>query len=246
MNQETKLKSPQLEVGDYFDMGWKIFKDNFSSFLTLALVIDLPLAIIQIFVPVSDNPEEMANPSNSLALGFAVLLIVLSIVSILSALIMTESSVLNRPIEVASAIQQGFSRLIPSLLVVIVSTILVAVGFILLIVPGIYIANLLYFVLYAVALRGQGLDALSYSRDLVKGQWWKIFGRSVLISFGFGVVTFVVMAVFGFAGLVVSQIPFAAELVSVVGSVISGLLAYLFVAITTIFFLNVDYVRHQN
>jgi hypothetical protein len=34
--------------------------------------------------------------------------------------------------------------------------------------------------------------------------------------------------------------------VSVVGSVISGLLAYLFVAITTIFFLNVDYVRHQN
>ncbi len=246
MNQETKLKNPQLEVGDYFDIGWKVFKDNFSSFLTLAFVIDLPLAILQLFVPVSDNPEDMADADNPIVLSFAILMIVLSIVSVLSALIMTEAAVLNRPVEVASAIKQGCSRLVPSLLTVIVATILVVIGFVLLIVPGIYIANLLYFTLYAVALRGRGLDALSYSRDLVKGQWWKIFWRSVLIGLGFGIIAFVLMFVFGFGTIVFSAIPLAAELVSVVGSVVSGLLAYLFIAITTIFFLNVDYVRHQN
>lgn len=248
--QETKLKSSQLEVGDYFDIGWKIFKDNLLSFLILEFVIYSPLAILQLLAPVSDNPEEMADADNPIVLGFAilviVLLIILLIVSAVSALIVTEAAVLNQPVEVASAIKKGFSRLVPSLLTMIVATILVVIGLVFLIVPGLYVANLLYFTLYAVVLRDRGLDAFSYSRDLVKGQWWKIFWRSTLINLWFGIIAFVLMVVSWFASLVFSVIPLGAELVSIVEGVVSGLLAYLFIAITTIFFLNVDYVRHQN
>lgn len=246
MNQEIKLKNPRLDVGDYFDIGWEIFKDNLSSFLVLALFIDLPLGILQLFVPTIESVEEMAEISSTFVLIFAILNIVLSLIGFLSSSIITESAVLNQSIEIASAIKQGLARVIPSLLVAVVGTILVSIGFILLIVPGIYLANLLYFSLYAVALRGRSLDAFPYSRDLVKGQWWKIFGRGLLIGLGFAIVTFVLMFVFGFGTVVFSAIPFGGELVSIVGTVVTGLLGYLFVAVVTVFFLNVDYVRHQN
>jgi hypothetical protein len=247
MNQEIKLKNPQLEVGDYFDIGWKIFKDNISSFLILALVIDLPLAILELFafVPGYENTEVTAETSRFI-LAFTILNMISSVFGFVCCFIITELAVFNRPIEIVSVIKQGLSRLAPSLFVFIVMVILMLIGLLLFILPGIYIAYLLHFSLNAVALRGRGLDALSYSRDLVKGQWWKILWRSLSISLVFGIISLVLLVFFGFGTIVLSVIPLGAEFVSVVESVVIGLLSYLFYVVTTTFFLNVDYVRHQN
>ncbi|NMG57159.1 hypothetical protein E1H12_01150 [Geitlerinema sp. P-1104] len=244
MTQQQTLKNPQLEIGDYFDIGWSIFKDNLSNFLVLVLVIDIPIAILQLLSPTPEDPSQIDVAASPVVLVVGIVSIVLSLVGVLSAFILTESAVLNRPIEMSAIIQQGFSRFLPSLLVIIVGGILTLIGFLLLIVPGIYLGNLFYFSFDAVALRGCGLDGLSYSRNLVKGQWWKIFGRAFLLSFAFLILFLILAFGLGFASIVVSAIPLLPELMELASAFVLGLVSYLFLAILTVFFLNVDYVRN--
>ncbi|WP_159786039.1 hypothetical protein [Sodalinema gerasimenkoae] len=246
MTQQQRLKNPQLEIGDYFDMGWSIFKDNLSNFLVLVLVIDIPIAILQLLSPMPEDPSQIDMAASPMMIVVLVATIVLSIVGVVSTFILTELAVLNRPIEMVSIIQQGFSRFFPSLLVILVGGILTIIGFVLLIIPGIYLANLFYFSFDAVALRGCGLDGLSYSRNLVKGQWWKIFGRAFLLGFAFFVIVVVLAVGLGFASVVVSAIPLLPELMELVSSFVMGLFGYLFLTILTVFFLNVDYVRNPS
>ena len=104
--------------------------------------------------------------------------------------------------------------------------------------------TLFYFSLDAVALRGCGLDSLSYSRNLVKGQWWKIFGRSFLLGTVFLIVFFGLAFGLGFASIVTSAIPLLPELMELASAFVLGLCSYLFLTILTVFFLNVDYVRN--
>jgi hypothetical protein len=51
-------------------------------------------------------------------------------------------------------------------------------GFLLLVIPGIYLGVLLTFSKLALAIDGlKGIRALAYSRALVQGRWWPVFGR---------------------------------------------------------------------
>ncbi|MCC5896991.1 MAG: hypothetical protein JJU32_03610 [Phormidium sp. BM_Day4_Bin.17] len=246
MTQQQTLKNPRLEIGDYFDMGWSIFKANLSSFLVLVVVIDMPIAILQLLSPIPEDPSQVDIADSPMMTVVLVVSVVLYLVGVLSAFILTESAVLNRPIEIFAIIQQGFSRFFPSLLITFAVSIITILGFLLFIVPGIYLVTLFYFSFDAVALRGCGLDGLSYSRNLVKGQWWKIFWRVFLLSFAFGVLAIVLIVGLGFASVVTSAIPLLPELMELVSAFVMGLFGYLFLTILTVFFLNVDYVRNPS
>ena len=128
MTKQQTLKNPRLDVGDYFDIGWSIFKDNLSNFLVLVLVIDIPIAILQILSPTPDNSGEFGIGASPTSLLVVSATIVLSIVGFVSALILTESAVLNRPIEIFEVIQQGFSRFLPSFLLTLVGGIIIILG----------------------------------------------------------------------------------------------------------------------
>lgn len=53
----------------------------------------------------------------------------------------------------------------------------------LLIIPGLIWAFYYAFVIYAVALRNvSGQAALAYSKRLVEGQWWRVFGLFLLLD----------------------------------------------------------------
>lgn len=56
--------------------------------------------------------------------------------------------------------------------------IVVVIGLVLLIIPGVYLAVAFSFYLYAAVLDNKkGWDAAAASKDLVKGYWWAVFGR---------------------------------------------------------------------
>lgn len=79
------------------------------------------------------------------------------------------------------------------LLASILQAIIVALGFILLVIPGVYLLVRYLFISQAIVLEHKGIGgAFSRSGELVRGSWWRVFG--------IGLVLFLLVAVIQQAG----------------------------------------------
>lgn len=82
-----------------------------------------------------------------------------------------------------AAAKVGINRFLPYLSVVIPTAIVTLLGLILLVIPGIIIGVYLMFVSYVFIIEQQrGLAALRRSRDLVRGHFWQVLGRTFLLG----------------------------------------------------------------
>jgi hypothetical protein len=81
------------------------------------------------------------------------------------------------------AIVKGFEAFTPIFFAVLLAALGIALGLILLIVPGIYLFVRWYFVPQAVVLEGaREAGALRASGRLVQGAWWRTFGMVLLVN----------------------------------------------------------------
>ncbi len=85
-------------------------------------------------------------------------------------------------VSVVYALSRTFARFFPLFGAMILYYICVAVGIVLMVIPGLVLMISLIFVGYCVLLDDRGpVDALRYSRVLVKGHWWR---TSAMVGFG--------------------------------------------------------------
>jgi len=92
-------------------------------------------------------------------------------------------------------------------------------GFVMLVIPGIWLAVSMAFSNYALVLEGKrGFAAMVQSREYIRGYWWAIFGRMALLVCVF-IVTYVVVGV-----------PFALVGGGAIGSAIASAIITLFIA----------------
>ncbi|MEG4986748.1 hypothetical protein QUB08_13370 [Microcoleus sp. BR0-C5] len=96
----------------------------------------------------------------------------------------TYRSLTRNQVTVGQSFNQANRRLLPLILVYIMSSGLALAGFIALIIPGLYVSYRLIFSLYATVIdNSSALDSLSSSWELTKGRWWLVFRASFLIIF---------------------------------------------------------------
>ncbi len=77
----------------------------------------------------------------------------------------------------------GFEAFTPLFFAVVLATLGIAVGFALLVVPGIYLFVRWFFVPQTVVIdNARGWQALVRSGEVVQGSWWRTFGLVVLIN----------------------------------------------------------------
>ncbi|WP_428013213.1 hypothetical protein [Baaleninema sp.] len=155
-----------------------------------------------------------------------------------------ERAVLGGSIDAKTALQRAVPKVPITIIVSLVTSIIVGLGLILFVIPGIYLSVNFAFILQAIALRNCGFNALQYSRNLVKGQLWKVFGRLVTIGFGFLILFLVIGFILGFAVAVVSAFPIVQVILNIILSLIFGLTGYLMSVVFTMFFLNLDYLKN--
>ncbi len=99
---------------------------------------------------------------------------------------------------ITGILRQALALLPVVLPVVLIAALGIALGFVLLIVPGVYLAIRWYLAAQAVVVDGhRGTAALSASGDLVEGSWWRVFGTVVLLSITASVVGYVIAGVLG-------------------------------------------------
>jgi hypothetical protein len=234
------LQNSLLDIGEYLSMGWSEFTKNFKTFLILMLLINLPIAIVGLFLPTTEEPtaSEMG-----ITVVFGLLSVILGTLAALAIPKVIECSIQGQMLNATTALQTALPKLLIALLVSFVASLLVGIGFILLFIPGIWLGVLLSFTFHAVALRDCGFNALDYSRSLVKGRWWSVFGRSFLLGFCFVLLFLILALAVGIIGGLISLVGLGIA-VQVLSSLIFALINYYGTTVYTIMFLNFDYTRN--
>lgn len=171
---------------------------------------------------------------NSVATGVVALQFILGVVSLVFSGLM--QATITRGLVVAheggrptfgQCLSQGLRYAIWILLFYILWTIAVAVGFMLLIIPGIMLVCMWAVAIPALVEERTGIiGAFGRSRELTRGHRWKVFGLLAVIIVSF-YLAIILMAVVGLAGVGVSSMVDSANgpsITLIVYSAISGLL----------------------
>jgi hypothetical protein len=227
----SMVHQQRLDLGGILSTSWAIFKKHFRTILTVTLVVYFPINVGAATAPnllpdtISVQEQELWATLIQLVEGLVGILATMAIAFVV------EKSVAGEDIRYSQALKKSFSRWGSVIGTNILAGIALLVLTLLLIVPGIVWGVYYSFSVYVVALRDVGgKEALDYSKSLVKGRWWRVFGN----NFGLGIL----FSVFYF----IVEIPFLVVPMPIVHFTLIDIIYSFFIVASTVFFLNLDYL----
>ena len=137
-----------MGIGDILDTTFRLYRRRFLTFLLIALIVYIPYAIFMALVqPLAANVSTVSASSRQMQFqpgSFAILMIALIVYGLIlsplcqAALVHNISaSYLGEEISAGESYSRALSRLLPLLGSQIMAGVIILIGFLLLIVPGI-------------------------------------------------------------------------------------------------------------
>lgn len=196
-------KAKMISVGELFGQSWSAYKKVFKRAIglqLLALLSFVPLiivlvayAILQVFINSGGGVIVLAN----VLLGFVglasvVVIIFLTNIAYFGAYYVVANY--GKHITFKEALAYGKKNFWSFLWLNVLLGILILLWMLLLIIPAIIMGIFYSFALwFFVEENAQGMVAIRQSKELVKGYWWPVFGRTLLLV----VFTWVILAILG-------------------------------------------------
>jgi hypothetical protein len=192
-----------LGVGEVLDVGIKIWSRNLWTLFRLVVLIVLPVQIASALVEISipdDATADTASFWGVFAGGVAV--VVLGLLSGVLATAACFKAVADAYVgghaDWRTSIRFVSRRVLSVLWVTILGFFVAGLGFLLLMIPGIWLWVSFSVAVPVVLMEGtRGRRALGRSRRLVRGRWWPTFGVLVLGSILTGVAGGVIAGLIG-------------------------------------------------
>ncbi len=182
----------QLELGATMSEAWanlkgskRILLGGFLFVYVLMLVVLVPAQLM--FIGAAGN-----NPAGAFGMQLTLQLVLTAALYpfFAGAMIVCTRHMCGLPIAFGMLFAQ-YGKFVNLFLTSVLQTILVAIGFLLLIVPGIYLSIAYALALPLVADRNMGpWEALETSRKLVTKHWWMVFGILIIASILMGISAF--------------------------------------------------------
>jgi hypothetical protein len=187
---EPVILERRWDVSSLLGETFKLFFKHAPLFITVTALVAVPyvVALDLVMGDTGDDPTDIdwAAAVVPLVLGSTV---VPALITSLHAVALLRMSEGERP-SVGEAFSLAFARLGAVIGAILLYILVVALGLILLIIPGIWLAVRLYFSAQAAVIDGLGpRDALRRSAELVKDRWWITVGRFILAGIVFGLAT---------------------------------------------------------
>jgi uncharacterized membrane protein len=166
----------EVKIGEYFSRGWAIFKDYALGFILFTLVIFLiGGALSQLPSPLGMRTADGTGGGNLIAN-------ILSPVFGVGYYCVAFQIARSRPRGFADFFN-GFKKFLPVFLTALVSGVLIGLGLLLLILPGIYLAVAYMFAqLFVIDKNMNFWSAMETSRKLITKKWFSFFGLGLLLS----------------------------------------------------------------
>jgi len=187
--------TPQ-SIGGVLDSGFRLIRECFKLAFLLGLAAALVAAPFNrtLRAVMLDSPNAASAPTVLIG-GLVTIVIVLTLYGALLAAL--DSTARGQPLALSDALRQGLRRGPALFLVGLCYGVLVAVGCVLLVIPGLFLMILLVYAYAASVTERLGpIASLQYSRDLVRGHWWRTAGLFTIIGFIY-LVLYAAIAAFG-------------------------------------------------
>ena len=207
---------PPKTLGEILSAAFNIYKANASKLVLVIALVVVPLSLIgALFFGVVFAPERIEVGSTgsgvvvdyagrswgaNLLVGSIGALIAIIISAILQAAILRAAAqaTIGDPVDVEASYRYGFKRLGSVILLSLLVGLIVAVGFILLIVPGIiFLVFLSASIPVLIVENRRGTEAMSRSWNLVKGHFWHALVVILVAALIVGVVSGIIGAIGG-------------------------------------------------
>lgn len=236
----TKITERVMDFSDFISEGLKIFYERVGDFSILALVNIIPIGLAPFLF--QDN---ISSPNNEMNVAKLILVFIfficyafVSLITGMSSKIIVESIVLDKPISLPNAINSAFSKWGRAFTTQLLSSLIIFAWSLLFFIPGVIYTIYYLFVLDVVTLRDKdGQEALKYSKSIVEEQWWRMF----LITLGFGLIYGAFNGLISFlSGKILENIYLA-----IIPNAIILYAGSIFGVISTVLFLNNDFIYHR-
>lgn len=228
MKQEIYQK--QFSLGEILSESWKRFTENFQLILSITLIIYIPINILlslTLLEGLSGDFELYSKVSNMLGRSIGV-------IATMAIAFVIQNKIDGKTIGIGDAFKKSFSRWGAVIGTGIILAIFLFGLTLLFIIPGAIFSIYWKFAPLVVILNGKfGIDALRYSKQIVKGRWWTV----AWYSFVFFVLMSIVVGILG--GILYLFFPKDFLISVLMGTLINILLSF-FTVVSTIFFINFD------
>ena len=216
------------DVGALLGDGFRLYFAHFGTFVLIAAAVVIPANVIVSGIGLEQltSGYDQDLDTGELAVPFAVsYLVTAPLVAAMTIHALLQAAAGEMP-GTRRAISAGLDAFAPVFPAVLLAAAGVALGLLLFIVPGIYLAVRWYFVPQAVVIdRRRGVEALQRSGELVTGSWWRVFGIGLLITLIATLAGFVTLPL----SLVAEEVDRA--VIALAGTIIAELITAPFVAI---------------
>ena len=203
----------ELSLGEVISQTFQLYRRNFWKYITIFLVVEAIIGVLSglvnnyIVLPArlapGATPQQFLNWASAylgaallLALALFLVSVILSPIALGSTIRMTSDVIENRPPDLMAGVRFIFSKLLSVWAVSIIIGIVVTLGFIALIVPGIILGIMFSLALTALLIENKGVfDSLGRSRKLVGNRWLKSFTLYLVIGILIGIAAEIVVLI---------------------------------------------------
>src|SRR5579862_950039 len=189
-----------MSVGGILGESWGLYTRFFKRFFLIAIVVYLVVNLLNALI------GSLLGHGAAIAALVALITLMITIVGtfwLQGALVYAVSDVRDGTID--TTVRQVFERIQPLLGTLIAAGLLaglgIAIGLILLIVPGLVLLTWWCLIVPVIVLEGKPIgESFSRSRELVRGHGWTVFGVVVITGLLVAISSGIIESVFSFLG----------------------------------------------
>ncbi len=221
------MNGQEYGIKKLFSEAWSVYCRQFKKIAQITLVVYVPINILLYLL--GSHIEKMTTMLKIIQLSetFIGILATMAVALLVQDCVQQE----NEARTWKEYLQSSYSHWGNVVRTNLLAALIVGALCLLLLVPGIIWWGYYIFAAQVVALRGKsGKDALSYSKALVKGQWWKTCGSLFLI----GLANLIVGVALGYLS---AYLP---EVMSLLSDTLLDIIGGFFSVAVTLLFLNAE------
>jgi hypothetical protein len=164
--------APQ-SIGGVLDNGFKLFRESFVQAFWLSVATSLVTAPTNYAAPYVLQNGSTPNVIGTL-FGAGLLMALIATILLGAIVARIDGVARGEPVALGDALSIGVNRMPANILAWILVALVVSVGLVLLIIPGLIFVIWFLFAPYAVVIERLGpLQSMGYSRAIVRGHWWR-------------------------------------------------------------------------
>jgi hypothetical protein len=177
-----------FRVGDQLARTFGVLGRN----LAVLMLIALPLAALSALLNGALGLDAASDQGGrAIAVAIAGIVIGIALYSLCEAMVVyvAVQAMRGRPVQLGETLAASLPRVIPVLVLSILSTILIMLGGVLLVIPGLMVMTMMFVAQPACVVERLGpIASISRSAELTRGYRWRVFGVILLILILQGVV----------------------------------------------------------